>query len=79
MSENSVNSGSDVREPAPVPPPALKLPAGKIGGGESKYPEPERRLREWARENGYKIKYVHTHHMGDESTFFAIFEASKGS
>jgi len=56
------------------------LPKGSLDGPTtSPMPEPETRLRQWAIQNGYKVKNVHTHHHADLDTFFVIFEAGKGS
>ena len=85
MRENSYASGSS-REKlsegdlAARWPKLAVLPKGSLDGPTtSPMPEPETRLRQWAIQNGYKVKNVHTHHHADLDTFFVIFEAGKGS
>ena len=77
MSENSENSGPELPEKKSVVLPKGVLDGGSVSGA-SDYPEPEKRLRLWAIQNGYSIKYVHTHHLPDIDSFFVIFEAPKG-
>ena len=90
MRENSYASGSSREKLSEgdlaAPPPKLAvLPKGSLDGPlwprltKSPMPEPETRLRQWAIQNGYKVKNVHTHHHADLDTFFVIFEAGKGS
>jgi len=72
----SDNSSSSVPDPEPN---LAVLPKGSLDAPpRSTMPDPERRFRQWAMQNGYKVKNVHTHHLPDLDTFFVIFEAGKG-